>query len=60
MNEPIDLPDGTEVELAPVVDDDLDEKSQAALEAALARSAVQIARGELLDADEVLGRIRRP
>ena len=57
VDEPIDLPDGSEVELAPVVNDDLDEKSRAALEAALARSATQISRGELIDASEVLARL---
>ena len=57
VDEPIDLPDGTEVELAPVLDDDLDETSRSALEAALARSADQINRGDLLDASDVLRRI---
>ncbi len=54
LDEPIDLPDGTEVELAPLVGDDLDERDRQALEEALARSAAEIARGELVDADGVL------
>jgi len=59
LDEPTDLPDGMEVELAPVIDDDLDDASRAALEASLSRSAQQIARGELVDAAAVLERLGR-
>jgi hypothetical protein len=57
LDEPTDLPEGTEIELAPILDDDLDEESRAALEAALARSAEELARGELVDASEVHARL---
>ena len=54
VDEPTDLPDGTEIELAPVFEDDLDPTSRAALEASLARSAAQLAGGRVVDAAEVL------
>lgn len=57
IDELVDLPDGTEIELVPVPSDDLDAESRAALEAALARSADQIARGETVDGSEVLERL---
>jgi hypothetical protein len=57
VDEPTDLPEGTEVDLEPVFQDDLDDESRAALEASLARSAAQLARGELCDAAAVLSDI---
>ncbi len=54
VDEPTDLPDGTEIELAPVLEDNLDPTERAALEASLRRSAVQLARGDLQDASSVL------
>src|SRR5438445_9862942 len=59
LDEPTDLPEGTEIELTPVFDDDLGPEERQALEASLARSAAQLARDELVDADEVLRRVRR-
>ena len=59
LDEPTDLPEGTEVELTPVLDDDLGPEERQALEASLERSAAQLARDELMDADEVLRRLRR-
>ena len=58
-SEPTDLPEGTEVELTAVFDDDLGPEERQALEASLERSAAQLARDELMDADEVLRRLRR-
>ena len=57
IDEVVDLPDGTEIELVPVPSDDLDAESRAALDAALARSAEQIARGDTVDASEVLEKL---
>ncbi len=59
LNEPTDLPEGAEVELTPVLDDDLGPEERRALEASLARSAAQLARNDLVDADEVLRRLAR-
>jgi hypothetical protein len=54
---PVDLPDNTEVELAEVPGDGLDEEDPL-LEAALDRSMEQIARGETISAEEVIERLR--
>ena len=59
LNEPTDLPEGAEVELTPVLDDDLGPEERQALEASLARSAAQLARNDLVDAAEVLRRLAR-
>ena len=59
LDEPTDLPEGAEVELTPVLDDDLGPEERQALEASLARSAVQLARNDLVDAAEVLRRLAR-
>ena len=57
LDEPVDLPEGTEVELVPVPSDEFDAEHEGALQEALARSAEQIARGETLDGEEVLDRL---
>ena len=59
LNEPTDLPEGAEVELTAVLDDDLGPEERQALEASLARSAAQLARNDLVDAAEVLRRLAR-
>ena len=59
IDETIDLPDETELELAPIVEDDMDDAQRAALEAALARSAAEIAAGRLIDGEPVLDRLGR-
>ena len=51
-----DVKDG-EREITPVSDNDVGPEDREALEAALARSAAQIDRGELIDAGVVLGRL---
>ena len=48
MTQASDLPEGTEVELTP---------EREALESALGRSAAQLARNDVIDADEVLRRL---
>ena len=59
LDEPTDLPEGTEVALTPVLDDDLHAEERRALDSSLARSAAQLARDDLVDADEVLRRLER-
>ena len=59
LNEPTDLPEGAEVKLTAVLDDDLGPEERQALEASLARSAAQLARNDLVDAAEVLRRLAR-
>ena len=59
IDEPIDLPEGTEVELLPLDPGDwLDDADRAALHAALARSQADVDAGRLVDAMDVLKRIR--
>jgi hypothetical protein len=59
VNEPTDLPEGTEVELLPLDPGDwLDDAERAALHAALAESDADLAAGRLVDAAEVLKGLR--
>ncbi len=59
MNEPSDLPEGTEVELLPLDPGDwLDNTDRQALHNALAESEADIAAGRLVDAAEVLQGLR--
>ena len=56
LDEPTDLPEGTEVTLA-VVDDDLDAAGRARLIAGIERSMDQAKAGKLIDADVVIARL---
>ena len=59
MDEPTNLPEGTEVELLPLDPGDwLDDADRAALHAALAESDADVAAGRLVDAVEVLKELR--
>jgi hypothetical protein len=59
VDEPTDLPDGTELELLPLDPGDwLDEADRAALHKALRESDADIAAGRLIDADEILKELR--
>ena len=59
LDEPIDLPDGTEVELMPVDDaDDLDPADRARLHAAIERSAEEFRQGRAIPAADVLAELR--
>ncbi len=59
VDEPTDLPEGTEVELLPLDPGDwLDEADRAALHEALRESNADIAAGKLVDAAEVLMELR--
>jgi hypothetical protein len=57
LDEPTDLPDGTEVLLAIVGEEDMDDEERARLHASLERSTAQAKAGKLIDADEVIGRL---
>ena len=55
LDEPTNLPEGTEVELLPLDPGDwLDDVDRAALHAALARSKADVAAGRLIDAADIL------
>jgi hypothetical protein len=59
VDEPTNLPDGTEVELLPLDPGDwLDGADREALHAALAESDADIAAGRLVDAADVLKTLR--
>ena len=56
LDEPTDLPEGSEVELV-AVDDDLDPEERARLDAALERSMAQAKAGQLVDGDAVIKKL---
>ena len=58
LDEPTALPEGTELVLA-VVDegDDMDEAERARLHESLRRSIAQARAGQLIDGDEVIGKL---
>lgn len=58
LNEPTELPEGTEVELEAVPDSDLSIEEKARLDAAIAESMAQIERGEFLTKAQLLERLR--
>lgn len=59
LDEPTELPEGSEVELVLADDgDELDDDDRARLDASLQRSAAQFAAGRGIDADEALARLR--
>ncbi len=62
VDEPVDLPDGSEVRvfLYDAAAESMSPTERAALEQALERSLAQADAGELIEADEVLAELRRP
>jgi hypothetical protein len=59
VDEPTNLPEGTEVELLPLDPGDwLDDADREALHAALARSDADVAAGRLFDAAEIIKGLR--
>lgn len=59
LDEPTELPEGSEVELVVADDgDELDNDDRARLHAALERSAEQFRAGRGIDADQALARLR--
>jgi hypothetical protein len=57
LDEPTDLPEGTEVRLSIADDDEMNDEERARLHAALERSMAQAKAGKLTDGDIVLGRL---
>lgn len=57
VDEPTELPEGTELVLAVVDESDMDESERARLHESLRRSLVQAKAGQLIDGDEVIARI---
>ena len=59
VDEPTDLPEGTEVELLPLDPGDwLDDEDRAALHRALAASGVDVEAGRVIDAGQILRELR--
>jgi hypothetical protein len=59
VDEPTELPEGTELELLPLDPGDwLDETDRAALHKALRESDADVASGRLIDAEEILRELR--
>jgi hypothetical protein len=59
VNEPTELPEGTEVSLLPLDPGDwLDETDRAALHDALQASNADVAAGRLVDAEQILTELR--
>jgi hypothetical protein len=58
LDEPTDLPEGEVVELVPVDHDDMSDEERAELDDSIRESIEQMNRGELIDGDEALARIR--
>jgi hypothetical protein len=59
LDEPTDLPEGTEVELLPLDPGDwLDESDRAALHQALRESDADVAANRLVDAEDILRELR--
>ncbi len=58
LDEPTDLPEGTEVVLLPLDDlDDLDDEGRRALHAALEASLLEADRGDLIPANRVMAQL---
>jgi len=58
LDEPTELPEGTEVVLAVADDgDDMDDEERARLHESLRRSIAQAKAGQLIDGDEVIGKL---
>jgi hypothetical protein len=57
LDEPTDLPEGTEVELVTVAEDDFDSEERARLDAALERSRAQARAGQFIDGDLVIAKL---
>jgi len=57
LDEPTDLPEGSEVELTVVEDDDFAAEERARLDAALERSIAQARAGNVVDGEEVVRKL---
>jgi hypothetical protein len=57
LDEPTELPEGSEVELVALDDDDFEPEERARLDAALEVSIEQARAGQFVDADEVIDKL---
>ncbi len=57
LDAPTDLPEGSEVCLAVVDDDEMTNEERARLHAALERSMAQARAGQLIESDAVIGKL---
>ncbi len=58
VDEPTDLPEGEVVYLQPIEGDDMSAEEREALHESIRESIEQMNRGQLIDADEALARLR--
>ena len=58
LDEPYDAPDGTEVELAVLDDDDLTDEERSRLHADIEASLAELDRGEGVPAEQVIAELR--
>jgi predicted DNA-binding antitoxin AbrB/MazE fold protein len=58
LDEPVDLPEGSEVRVALIGDDEMDEAERAELEAALEESEAELGAGQGVSEDELWARLR--
>ena len=59
VDEPTDLPDGTELYLLPIQDgDELDDEERAALHAAIEESETELDAGQVVSEEELWARLR--
>jgi hypothetical protein len=57
LDEPTDLPEGAEVMLTAIDEDDLDDEERTRLHQSLRRSIGQAGAGQLIEADVVIGKL---
>lgn len=57
LDEPTELPEGTEVSLTVTDEDELDDDERARLHESLRRSMAQAKAGQFIDADQVIGKL---
>ena len=58
VDEPMDLPDGTEVEIAVAGEDEMTPEERAELESSIDRGLEQAARGEMISSEELIRRLK--
>jgi len=58
LDEPVELPEGTEVDLVPVAEDELDEEDRRRLDAAIDRGLADARAGRTVPAEAVLAVLR--
>jgi len=60
LDEPTDLPEGAEVQLAMVDGDELDEEQRAALHTAIAEAERELDAGRAVTEEDLWARLRKP